>query len=122
MLRKEMRHTRDARAPRQLVKRRVPFPQRDDLLLVVKRRQQIAVAPNAALIYWARREAAFLPHRLQLCPVRLLFVPGGIGDFEQVSTLTAAKVLARSITEITASNATKAEVFLAHTRGGSGDQ
>src|ERR1700746_1245709 len=112
MLRKEMLHTCDARAPRQLVKRRVPFPESDDLLLIIEHGQQIAISPYAAHVYWARREAPLLPCRLQLRRVRLLLIPGGIRDLEQVSTLTAAKVLARGIAEITAGDATKPEVLL----------
>src|SRR3954462_15730477 len=122
MLGEKTRHARDARALRQFVKRCVPFPKCDDLMLVVQRGQQISKAPHAAQIDSARRETTLLPSRFETCSGRCRFLPRGIRDFEQIATMRTAKVLAGNIVDVAASDAAESEILLAHFRAGTGDQ
>jgi hypothetical protein len=92
-------HARRVRAAWKIVKRRVPFPERDGLVTVGKTREQLAEAPDAACVRRSKGRFAFLPNLLQgisivTCgPKASGRFPSGIENFEEVTTVSTAKVL-----------------------------
>src|SRR6185437_14507062 len=99
------------RRANKVIERRIALAQRDDMLLVAQNRQQLAEAPNAALVFQfgggaalfpeppqgarighaAARACGFLLH-LSVPAATILAAPGGVFDLVQIAALGAAKI------------------------------
>ena len=106
-------HSGGAPAGRQVVKRRVPFPQSDDLVPVVQGRKNFAKTPDAAFIQGIWRNAALQPELFELGRVEAARthpgtrLPAGKNHFQQIATLRAADALGPVFAHGSARNATQ---------------
>ncbi len=83
------------------IERRIALPQGDDVCLVAQDGEQIAEAPDAALVLELGRSAAFLPEpakragvgKITFCGSACLNTPGGVFNLEQFIAVSAAEVL-----------------------------
>src|ERR1700733_12163446 len=106
MFAEKPRHTGHAGAPWKLVVWRVALAQRDGLVVAGERGQQIAEAPDPALINGGLRETALQACRFQFGRIGHGFFPLRVGNFQQVFALLAAEILAGFVAPLTASAAT----------------
>lgn len=88
MLRAQILNASDARASGQIVKRCIPFPQRDGVLFGDVR-QQLAESPDAALVKEIAGRAAAHPERLERLRIGC---ESGEDEFQQITAIGAAKV------------------------------
>ena len=111
MFGEELLNSRGAAAGRQLIKRRVAFPQSDDLFPVVQSRKNFAKTPDPAFIQSIARSAAlqpelFEPGRIQSAArIPAARLPAGKNHFQQIATLCAADALGAALRPRSARNA-----------------
>src|SRR5579859_1836612 len=84
MLGENLIHPQRLRSTRQVVERRIPFPQRNRGAEVVQDRQQFAKPPHARVIQQFRRSPALAPKPLQRTGVRTV----GIGTAASLSSVS----------------------------------
>ena len=106
-------HSSSAPAGRQVVERRVAFPQSYDLVPIVQGRQNFAKTPDAAFIEGIWRSAALQPELFERGRVEASrthpgsCLPAGKNYFQQIATLRAADALGPVFAHGSARNATQ---------------
>ena len=120
MFRKQARHAGNVGAVRKFIQRCVALAQRNDLLAGLEDGKEIAKSPDATQVDIGVGKPALAPNGFQLLRIgRRLFLVR-IGDFEQITAMCAAKILAGTVVLFSARDAAKTEGRWAHARRRSG--
>jgi hypothetical protein len=105
MLGMEIFDSSDAGTTRQMVERRVPFPQSDGMF-VRNMGKEFAEAPDSALVEIVARGTTFEPERFQRSGIRRGGSPTGEAKFKKIAANRAAKIFAGGVRMVAAGDAT----------------